>query len=94
MDWNMIVAIAQAIAALGVVASVAYVGKQVKETNAMTRSAARQEASSEINAWAMTVAASPHLCAVSAKTYFEGLVRDKATEMEKISIGFAYVGIS
>jgi len=91
MDWNMVVAIAQTIAALGVVVSVIYVGKQVRETNAMTRSAVRMEVSAEVNAWAMAAASSDELSQLMAKVHYEGFLRDHATGPEKIRIAYAYI---
>jgi hypothetical protein len=91
MDWNMVVAIAQTIAALGVVVSVIYVGKQVKETNAMTRSSARMEVSAEVNSWAMAAASSHELSELMAKVHYEGFLRDHATGPEKIRIAYAYI---
>lgn len=92
MDWNMFLAVAQTIAAIGVAVSVIYVARQVKETNAMTRSTMRQEVSAEISAWAMAVASSPQLSEAMAKVDHKHLLREDATETEKTQIGYAYVG--
>jgi len=93
MDWNMFLAVAQTIAAIGVGVSVVYVARQVKETNAMTRSIMRQEVSAEVNAWAMAVASSPQLSEAMAKVHYRHLLREDATETEKIHIGYVYIGV-
>ncbi|MGH8707359.1 MAG: hypothetical protein ACREVD_04805 [Burkholderiales bacterium] len=88
---NMLVAVAQTVAALGVVISVFYVGRQVKITNAMTRSSVRMEVSAEVNAWAMAAASSVELSTLMAKVHYEGFLRDQATGPEKIRIAYAYI---
>jgi hypothetical protein len=87
-----ITSFAEVIGAIGVILSLLYVGKQLKQTNAMSRSAARQALSAELNDWAMAIASSPSLAESLAKVHFQELVRSDATDVERIQIGYAFVG--
>jgi len=81
------------VGAVGVILSLLYVGKQLKQTNTMSRSAARQSLSTQMNDWAMAIAASPSLSESFSKVHFQGLVREGATELERIQVAYAFLGI-
>ena len=89
----------QDLAALGeligaiAVASLLYVGKQLRQSNAMSRSEIRNALSSQANAWATSIATSPSLAEAMAKAHFHDLVRENATETERIQVAYIYVGI-
>ena len=93
MDWTMLGAIGETIGAVAVVLSLIYVGRQVRQSNAMARSQFRQEMSSEMNTWAMGVATFPDLTAAFAKVHFHGLVRDQANELERLQIAYAFTAV-
>lgn len=90
---QQIAGFAELIGAIGVILSLLYVGKQLKQTNSMSRSAVHQTLSSQMSEWTMGVAASPSLAECIAKVHFDDLVREDATDVEKIQIGYALVGI-
>ena len=90
---EQLVGLAELIGAAGVILSLLYVGRQLKQTNAMSRSAARQALSSQFNGWAMGIATSPDLAQSLAKVSFDGLVRNTASDLERIQIGYAYAAI-
>jgi hypothetical protein len=89
---EVITSLAQVIGAIGVISSLLYVGKQLKQTNSMARSVARQALSEQINDWAMAVASSPSLAECFSKVHFQRLVREDATELERTQIVYAVVG--
>jgi len=90
---EQVVGLAEVIGAVGVILSLLYVGRQLKQTNAMSRAAARQALSAQFNEWAMGIAASEDLAPALAKVTFRGLEREAATELERIRIGYAYAAI-
>jgi hypothetical protein len=90
---EQIVAFADLVGAVGVVLSLLYVGKQLKQTNTMSRSAARQSMSTQMNDWSMAIAASPSLSEVFSKVHFHNLVRDGATDLERVQVAYALLGI-
>ncbi len=89
MNWEVVAALAEIIAAIGVIVSLIYVGQQLKQSNLTARSMTRQEINSSINTWAMSIAASPTLAEAIAKVNSQGLLRDDATDVEKVEIGYA-----
>jgi hypothetical protein len=82
--------IAEILAAVGVVVSLVYVGRQLQQTNTMSRSTVRQSMSAQMNDFTMSIASSPELTRSIAKVHFEELVRDDATAVERIHIAYAY----
>ena len=90
--FEQLTGFAELVGAVGVIFSLLYVGKQLKQTNAMSRSAARQALSAQINDWSMAIAASPSLSESLSKVHFHNLVRDGATDLERVQIGYALVG--
>ena len=93
MNWEMIGSIGEITAALGVILSLIYVGRQLKQTNAIARSSFRQELGSQANNWAMSIASSPSLAEALAKVHFEDFKRDDATGPERMHIAYALVGL-
>ena len=93
MNWETVGSIAEILGAIGVILSLLYVGKQLKQTNTMARSAVRQEIGSQSNEWAMSIASSPSLAEALSKVHFEGLVREDATGPERIRIAYGLVGL-
>ena len=89
MNWDVASALAEIVAAVGVIVSLIYVGRQLRQSNLTTRSATRQELNSSINTWAMSIASSPTLAEAMAKVNSQDLVRDEASDIEKIEIAFA-----
>ncbi len=90
LEWG---ALGELIGGIAIIASLIYVGRQLKQTNSMSRSAVRQELSSEANYWAMSIAAEPSLAEAIAKVHFHGLERENATDQERIQIGYALLGL-
>ena len=90
---EVITGLAQIVGAVGVILSLLYVGKQLKQTNAMSRSAARQALSAQLNDWAMAIASSTSLSETLSKVHLHDLVRADATDVERIQIAYAYLGI-
>ncbi len=93
MNWEMIGSIGEITAAIGVVLSLLYVGRQLKQTNAMARSSFRQGLGSQATQWAMSIASSPSLAEAIAKVHFEDLVREDATGPERMHIAYTMVGL-
>jgi len=93
VNWEMIGSIGEIIGAIGVIVSLLYVGKQLKQTNAMTRSGFRQELGSQALTWVMSIASSPSLAEALAKVHFQGLERTDATEPERMHIAYALAGL-
>ena len=91
--FEQISGIAEAIAAVGVIISLAYVGKQLKQTNTISRAAARQALSMELNEWAMAIASSPALTETFGKVHFHGLLREDADDLERIQTGYSFIGL-
>lgn len=89
-DWA---AVAEIIGAIGVIASLLYVGRQLRQTNAMSRSEIRRDLSAQASAMATSVAASPDLAATMAKVHFHGLVRSEATDIERIQAAYIFVAL-
>lgn len=93
MNLGELALLAEVISAIAIIASLLYVGKQLKQTNSISRSTIRQELSSQMNTWAMSIASSPELAATLSKVHFHELVREDANDTERIQIAYAYVGI-
>jgi hypothetical protein len=93
MNWEILGSIGEIIGAIGVILSLLYVGKQLKQTNIMARSGVRQEISSQSNVWAMSIASSPSLAEALSKVHFEDLVRKEATGPERMHIAYTLVGL-
>ena len=93
MNWEMIGSMGDFIGAIGVIVSLLYVGKQLKQTNAMTRSGFRQELGSQAQTWVMSIASSPSLAEAIAKVQFQDLERKDATEPERVHIAYAIAGL-
>ena len=93
MNWEMIGSIGEIVAAAGVIVSLLYVARQLKQTNAMTRSGFRQDLGSQALNWVMSIASSPSLAEALAKVQFQDLERKDATEPERIHIGYTLAGL-
>jgi hypothetical protein len=93
MNWEMIGSIGEITAAIGVILSLLYVGRQLKHSNTMARSSFRQGLGLQATQWAMSIASSPSLAEVVAKVHFEDLVREDATGPERMHIAYTMVGL-
>ena len=93
MNWDAIGTIAELIGAAGVILSLAYVGKQLRQTNSTSHSehVARAEALTSLS---MNVACSPHLVETEAKVHYHDLVRNDTTELERIQLGYLFSALS
>jgi len=58
MNWDAIGSIAEYIGAIGVILSLVYVGRELRQSNKMARSATRQEMTATTSNWAMGIATS------------------------------------
>ena len=94
MDWIVVAAIAELAGAIGVIASLIYVGRQVREANVRSRVAARHEFTTGVTAFTMGIAASSELAATFAKVHFDDLRRDDASPEERIQIAYAVVAFA
>ncbi len=90
LEWG---ALGELMGGIAIIASLIYVGRQLKQSNSMARSAVRQELSSEFNVWATSIASSPSLTEALAKVHFHGLKREDATDQERVQIAYTYLGI-
>ena len=77
-------ALGELIGGIAIIVSLIYVGRQLKQSNSMARSAVRQEISSELNFWATSIACSPSLGETLTKVHFEDLVAKNATGLEGV----------
>ena len=89
MNWDAISSIAEIVGAVGVIFSLLYVGRELKQSNSMARSATRQEINSAINNWSMNIATSETLSEDFAKVHLQEFVRDDASGSERIRIAYA-----
>lgn len=92
MSIQDLAALGEIVGAIAVVVSLLYVGRQLQQSNAMSRSEIRNQLSAQASAWAASIAASPSLSAAMSKAHFHELVREDATETERIQIAYVYVG--
>ena len=90
LEWG---ALGELIGGIAIIASLIYVGRQLKQSNSMARSAVRQELSSEFNVWATSIASSPSLTEALAKVHFHGLKREDATDQERVQLAYIFLGI-
>ena len=81
---------ADILAAVGVILSLIYVGRQLQQTNTVSRSTVLQSISGKLTDFLMSIASSPELAESIAKAQFSDFVRDNATDVEKIQIGYTY----
>ena len=93
MSIQDISAFAEIIASLGVIISLIYVARQIRQTNTLNRSATHQEISAQSVNLANSVATNPELCAVVAKVLYHDLVREEATEIERVQMAFLLTAI-
>jgi hypothetical protein len=91
MDWEMIGSIAELIGATGVILSLLYVGRQLKQSNSMSRSAARQQISAAMNDWAISISSSPTLAEAYSKVHSNDLVYDDASPEERVQLTYSLV---
>ena len=89
MNWDAISSIAEIVGAIGVILSLLYVGRELRQSNAMARTATRQEINATTNSWAMGIATSPTLSEGFAKVHYQDFVRDDASDVEKIRLAYA-----
>ena len=82
--------VAEILAAVGVILSLVYVGRQLQQTNTVSRSTILQSISGKMTDILISIASSPELAASIAKAQFSDFVRDSATDVEKIQIGYTY----
>ena len=87
---DQITSIADIVGAAGVILSLLYVGKQLKQTNSMSRSAVHLARSEASVSWATNIACTPGLCETLAKLHFHDLDRESATEIERIQLGYLF----
>ena len=85
--------LAEILGAIGVVFSLIYVGRQIQQTNIMSRSALQQSMSGQMNEWAMGVATSTELADALSKVHLGNLVREDASDRERIQIAYALLGV-
>ncbi len=90
LEWG---ALGELIGGIAIIVSLIYVGRQLKQSNSMARSAVRRELSSELNVWATSIASSPSLTEALAKVHFHSLKREDATDQERVQIAYIFVGI-
>ena len=93
MNWDAIGTFAEIIGAAGVILSLVYVGKQLRQTNSMSRSSVHLARSEAMANFAMNIACAPHLFEALTKVHFHDLVRDDATEEERMQLGYIYVAV-
>lgn len=93
MNWEAITSIAEMIGATGVILSLLYVGRELKQSNMMARSATRQEVNSALNSWCMSVATSTVLSDDIAQAQLNDLIRDEAPDAQKMRIGYALFSV-
>lgn len=91
--FEQIAYIAQTLAAVGVMLSLVYVGRQLKLTNAMSRSTVRQSLSEQMTAFQMSIASSPELAEAVAKMMYAGPVLDDVAEVERVQLALCYGAI-
>lgn len=90
---DQISSVAELIGALGVILSLVYVGKQLKQTNLMTRSSVHLTRSNVLVDWATTIACAPELCETLAKVHYHKLVREDATDVERMQLGYLFAAL-
>ena len=90
---DQLTTIAELIGAAGVILSLIYVGKQLKQTNSISRSNVHWARSDGMVGWATSVACTPDLCETLAKVHYHNLVRDSATEAERMQLGYLLSGL-
>jgi hypothetical protein len=93
MNWEIIGSIAEMIGAIGVILSLLYVGRQLRQSNSMARSAARMAINSSLNSFATSIATSSSLSDAISKAQFHDFVRSDASDREKIQIGYSLVAL-
>jgi hypothetical protein len=86
LEWG---ALGEIVGGIAIIVSLIYVGMQLKQSNSMARSETRQEISSSMSNWALTLASSPSLAEAMSKVHYHELVRDDASDQEKIQIAYA-----
>lgn len=91
--FQQIAYFAETLAAVGVMLSLVYVGRQLKLTNAMSRSTVRQSLSGQMTDFQMSIASSPELAEAVAKMMYAGPVLDEVTEVERVQLVLCYAAI-
>jgi hypothetical protein len=85
--------VGQILAAFGVILSLVYVGRQLKLTNAMSRSMVRQSMSGQFTDFIMSVGSSPELAEAVAKMLYGRRVLGDATAVERVQLASCYGAI-
>jgi len=93
MNWDAISSIAEMIGAIGVILSLLYVGRELRQSNSMARSATRQELNTAVNNWSMGIATSQALSDDIAKVLFQDFVRNDAPDDQKVRIAFTLFAV-
>ena len=87
-------AFAEIIASLGVIFSLVYVARQIRQTNTLNRSAAHQAINTEFSGVTTTIATNPELAALVARVHYTNVVRDDLNEVERIKLGYLFTSIA
>jgi hypothetical protein len=90
LEWG---ALGELLGGLAIIVSLIYVGMQLRQSNSMARSETRQEISSSMGNWALAVASSPSLAEAMGKVHYHDLVRNEASDQDRIQIGYALVAL-
>jgi len=91
--FEQIAYLAETLGAVGVILSLVYVGRQLRLTNAMSRSAVRQSLSGQLTDFQLSIASSPELAESVAKMMYGGSVIDDVTEVERVQLVLCYGAI-
>ena len=82
-------ALGELVGGVAIIVSLVYVGLQLKQSNTMARTAVQKEITSANSTWAIAIASSPSLAETIGKVHFEDLVRDDASDTERIQVAYA-----
>ena len=84
---------AEILAAIGVIVSLVYVGRQLKQSNATSRSMLRQSMSGLLANLTFSIASTPELAEVVSKVLYEGRTSTDLTNAERTQIACCYGAI-
>ena len=93
MDWTMLGALGELGGAAAVVASLVYVGRQLKHTAQSTAVEGVEQFMSKIADWSLQISGDPGLADLTMRVQVEGGRRDDFTRGERGRIGYLFYGV-
>ena len=93
MDWTAVGALGEVVGAGAVVASLLYLGRQIKHSAKVTAVEGIEASASKMVDWSLTISASPQLADLVIRVQIQGARRDDLSQAERGQAGYLYFSV-